>query len=166
MTDTIILDGPGTPETNRLPGDFRRRKDGAPYVKSLTETRQPKGNKPDLIEQCAARGIPTTGLTVPELRTALGPEPAWELYGRPSGFGDLIENQYNLMKYSERLVALGIAMDPSILRVLDGVDDEAAEREALDRMVNQAHEVAGKNVAAERGTFLHAVTEWADEVEL
>lgn len=161
---TIPLEPASKHATVQRPGDFRRRgEDGPPYVASLTKTRQPKGNRPELVEQCIARGIEHEGRTVPELRAALGPEPAWELYGRPSGYGDEIENQYNLMKWSERQIVAGIAAEPEVLRLLDESDDR---REALDRIANQAHEVAGSNVARDRGTFLHRVTEWADEVGL
>jgi len=150
------------------PGDFKRQgPDGPPYVKSLTKTRQPQGNKAELLEQAKARDLfvpPKT--TVPELRELLGPEPAWELYGRPSGFGRLIEDEWNLHKWRERNTVLGIAMDPDLLMIMQDVGDDLSEREALDRICNRAHDTehADTMMAADRGTFIHKLTEWADEV--
>ena len=149
------------------PGDFKRQgPDGPPYVKSLTKTRQPQGNKAELLEQAKARDLfvpPKT--TVPELRELLGPEPAWELYGRPSGFGRLIEDEWNLHKWRERNTVLGIAMDPDLLMIMQDVGDDLTEREALDRICNRAHDTehADTMMAADRGTFIHKLTEWADD---
>lgn len=155
----------GKPEPVRKPGDFKRKgADGPPYVKSLTKTRQPTGKKDELLERCAARGIDVPPkATVPTLKELLGPDPAWELYGRPSGFGDLIDNAHNLIKWKERQVVLGIAMQPDVLHELDDVDGDQDERAALDRIANRAHEVAGSDIAADRGTWVHLLTEWAEE---
>jgi len=149
------------------PGDFKRQgQNGPPYVKSLTKTRKPQGNKAELLEQAKARDLfvpPKT--TVPELRELLGPEPAWELYGRPSGFGRLIEDEWNLHKWRERNTVLGIAMDPDLLMIMQDVGDDLSEREALDRICGRAHntEHADTMMAADRGTFIHSLTEWADD---
>ena len=158
------------PSDTRDPNDFKRKgKDGPPYVKSLTKTRRPQGNKADLLAQAAARDLfvpPKT--TVPELRELLGSEPAWELYGRPSSYGRLIEDEWNLHKWRERNTVLGIAMDPGLLRILTA--DEylytLTERQALDRICDRAHDTehADTMMAADRGTFVHVLTEWADEV--
>lgn len=155
----------GQPETVRRPNDFRRRgPDGPPWVSSPDKTRKPKGNKPELLAKAAAAGhaLPDNpkDITVEKLIELLGPEPADELYGRPSGFGELIDDSWSLVKWKERQVALGIAMEPSILRELDNADDE---RHALDRIAMKAHEVAGSDIAAARGTWIHALTEWAEK---
>lgn len=162
---SIPLDQPSSSATVRKPGDFKRKgTDGPPYVKSLTKTRQPQGKKAELLEQCKARGLAVPDkVTVPELKELLGPEPAWDLYGRPSGYGELIDDSWNLIKWKERGVALGIAMEPSLLHELhDVADDEQAERNALDRIVNQAHDVAGSDIGALRGTWAHSICDWAD----
>ena len=162
---TDPFSGPGNSD-QRKPGDFKRRGDqGAPYVKSLTKTRQRQGNKPELLAQAEAADLfvpPKT--TVPELRELLGPEPAWEIVKRPSGLSDLIEDQWNLFKWLERSTVLGIALDPNLLRILDDVGDDLDERQALDRICAQAHDEqhADTKMAADRGTYIHTITEWAD----
>ena len=157
-----MLYGPSQNATVKKPGDFRRRgPDGPPWVASPDKTRKPKGNKPELLDKARAAGhdLPDK-ITVPELVDLLGPEPADELYGRPSGYGELIDDAWAIRKWGERQVALGIAMEPSILRELDNADDE---RKALDRIAMKAHDVAGSDIAAARGTWVHTLTEWAEK---
>ncbi len=165
----------------RRPGDFRRKgTDGPPYVASLTKTRQPKGNKAELIAKVQARCIDLTDFdfdnydgnpsscTVDQLREALGPEPADELYGRPSGFGDPLENSYALRKYVERQLVAGVIklvrdykIDPD--RV--DIDDQGV----LDGLVKDAERAADAMIWADRGTHVHLLVErhergqdWAD----
>jgi len=161
------LDAPndyGDTATVRRPGDFKRKGvDGPPYVASLTKTRQPTGKKDELIAQAVAKGIDVPAkVTIPQLKELIGVEPAWELYGRPSGYGDLIDNPFNLIKWKERQLVLGIAINPSLLRELDGCD-ESNERAALDKIAARAHAAADSDLAAERGTFVHLLTEWAEQ---
>lgn len=153
---------PSQNATVKKPGDFRRRgPDGPPWVASPDKTRKPKGNKPELLDKARAAGhdLPDK-ITVPELVDLLGPEPADELYGRPSGYGELIDDAWAIRKWGERQVALGIAMEPGILRELDNTDDE---RKALDRIAMKAHDIAGSDIGAARGTWVHALTEWAEK---
>jgi hypothetical protein len=147
---------PDTP--TRRPGDFRRKgTDGPPYIPSLTKTRQPTGNKPELIAKAMSRGLDPSGLTVPQLRELLGTEPADELYARPSGFGDALENQYALRKHIERGIAGGVArlvlagLDPSRL----DLDDIAT----LDRLVVAAQDAVDSMIWADRGTHVHRLIE-------
>jgi len=51
-------------------------------------------------------------------------------------------------------------MEPGILRELDNTDDE---RKALDRIAMKAHDIAGSDIGAARGTWVHALTEWAEK---
>ena len=156
---------------NARPAGFKRQGvDGPPYVKSLTVTRQRQGKKSDLHAQAKALHLfvpPKT--TVAELRELLGPEPAWELYGRPSGFGALIEDREGLARWDRRLTILGIAMDPHILTALQAVDPDdpeaPTENQALDQIASQAKDEhhADSKMAADRGTFVHALCDWADE---
>ena len=158
---------PSNSGDRRQPGEFKRKgKDGAPYVKSLTNTRQPTGLKPELLAKCAERDIfvPPKS-TVADLKDLLGTEPAWELYGRPSSFGKLISDDWSLFKWLERNTVLGIAMDPQLLRILDDVAAEGmTENQALDAIAAKAHDPdhADTKLAADRGTFCHVLTEWAD----
>lgn len=157
-----MIDYDTAPGAVRKPGDFRRRGvDGPPVVPSLTKTRQPTGKKADLVAKCEARGIDVpVKVTVAQLKDLLGPEPADDVYGRPSGFGELIDDGWNLIKWKERQVCLGIAMEPGVLRELQDADDE---RKALDKIAAVAHDRAGSDIGARRGTWVHSLTEWAEE---
>ncbi len=175
----IPLDAYDDPKPSGLtkkPGDFWRDSDGTPWVASLTKTRQPKGNKPELIEKVIARGIDLTdfdfdnydgrpgSLTVSQLKEALGPEPALEQRSRPSSLGKQIENTYNLDKWSERQVALGCAVGELDLTALLPVDqDDPAWKSRADGIVVEAKRAAKANLAAERGTHTHLLAELDDE---
>ena len=161
----IVLDqaGDSKPEYVRNPDDFLRlgHDQGAPRVMSLTKTRQPVGNKAELQQQCRDRGLDDSG-TIPVLKERLGPEPAFETYGRPSGFGHIIDDTTNLMKWAERMVALGIAIDPDVLHRLQGIDP-ADEKKTLDGIVARAREAADADMPSARGTWAHLLTEWAED---
>lgn len=163
----INLDAFDQPNDERDPTDFKRTKAGTPQVKSLTKTRKRQGKKADLLAAAEAAGhtIPAK-TTVAELHDLLGPEQAWETYRRPSGYGDLISEKYQLEQWKQRCVVLGIAIEPQMLGVMADVDpnDPNAEKKALDRIVTKAHEAADSDLAARRGTWVHELTEWADEV--
>jgi hypothetical protein len=170
---TEILDTPSSAERAvRKPGDFKRKGvDGPPYVKSATGTRKRPGKKADLLAAARAEGHTQVDdtWTVAQLHELLGREPSWELYGRPSGYGDEIDNPYSLIKWKERQIALGFAMRPELLhqllRELDGITDgdEQAERAALDKIAAGAHEAAGSDMAAARGTWIHLLTEAVEQ---
>lgn len=161
----------------RRPGDFRRRGDqGPPLVKSLTKTRKRQGKKADLQAQADAAGIDHTGMTVPQLHDALGPEAGDDVYGRPSGYGDLIEPMWNLMKHDQRQILFGalvygdddtqqfmdLWLDAGRPQFYDAVSDNQDARRILDRIAARCGDLAGRNNAAARGTWLHALTEWAE----
>lgn len=131
----------------RQPGQFRRSKTGTPYVVDPTGAVTKKGT------------------------------PKLMAYGRPSGFGKQIEDTYNLAKWSERTVALGLGIDYSLAcqamaqpelaaacATLVELDRDSTEfRSAADAIVVEAKRVAKAGLAAERGTQGHALTEEVDE---
>ena len=168
----ITLDDFTTPgeKPARRPGEFQRRgTDGPPYVTSLTEKKARGGTAADriaaaeaagldLAAAAAEQGVKVSGKLAAQL---LGPEPANELYARPSSLGEDIGNSSNLIKWKERQVAQGIALDPAILDRLNDIDP-ADQNRTLDGIVSHAHDIAGSPIAANRGTFVHLLTEWAD----
>lgn len=131
----------------RQPGQFRRSKQGTPYVVDPTGAVTKKGT-PKLLA-----------------------------YGRPSGFGKQIEDGYNLAKWSERQVSLGIGLDyadavaslatpvlASACAALGELDRDSKEfREAADAIITEAKRIAKSGLAAERGTHAHAIAEDDDE---
>ena len=143
----------GTPINNthfddepvRRPGDFYRSKIGTPYVSD------PSGAT---VKSGIRKGEPC--------RTA---------YNRPSGFGKPLENTYNLAKWSERQLVLGLAMDyhggiDLVARATTLIVDDrdtAQWRAAADGIVVEAKRIAKAGIAAERGSHAHALTEDDDE---
>ncbi len=94
-------------------------------------------------------------------------EPKRIAYGSPSGFSKLIENTYNLQKWGERRLALGIGVDLALiadchrLTLLDVDSDDY--KTLADRIVVAAKDAAETSLAADRGTHGHAVLEDDDE---
>jgi len=94
------------------------------------------------------------------------------MYGSPSNFGKTIENTTNLQKWGERRLALGIGLslaggDYELLELCHGLarlDVDSDEYKTLaDQIVVRSKEIAEANLAANRGTHTHALTEDNDE---
>lgn len=137
---TLVLPQPNAP-AERNPDDFKRRADGTPYVSDPTGATVKSGDRAG--------------------------EPKWVLYGRPSGFGQQIENTFNLRKWTERRIVLGIGNDP---RLSEGVrnfyaadPDDDATKDELDAFVKRALDAAKAGLAAEQGTHSHELTEDAEQ---
>lgn len=136
---TVLATGEAPPP-ERAPGDFRRSTTGTPYVSD------PSG--------ATVRSGPRKG------------EPKLLAYGRPSSFGKQIESTYNLQKWSERQVVLGLQLDPTLLAGPDLVErdrDTAEWRADADAVVAAARDAARASLAAERGTHAHDLAELDDE---
>lgn len=88
-------------------------------------------------------------------------------YASPSGLGKLIENDTALVKWQQRKALRGLALDPTLyaqcaeLLTLDEDSDE--HRSLADSIVAQAKDLAEANLAAERGTHAHTLSEYSDE---
>lgn len=161
------IDAPnmGAPAPTRKPGDFRRRGvDGPPIVPSLDKTRQPKGNKPELIAKAEARGIDPAGMTVVQLREALGPEPADAVYARPSSLGDVLDKGGGLelwkqRKHTEGMLRLFADGPVDAGNAADILAAGLANPSTFDPITADALEAAEHMAAAHRGTYVHAVCE-------
>jgi len=94
-------------------------------------------------------------------------EPKRLAYGSPSNRGKQIENTTNLVKWGERRVVLGIGADPELVAMcaqLTGLDVDSDEYKTLaDSIIMRAKEAAEANLAADRGTHGHALTEDSDD---
>jgi hypothetical protein len=88
-------------------------------------------------------------------------------YGSPSSRGKLIENTYNLTKWGERRVVMGIGVDLALIAdcaLVAKLDPDSDEfKEAADRIVMRAKDAAEAGLAADRGSHGHALTEDHDE---
>ena len=78
-------------------------------------------------------------------------------YRRPSGFA-VEPNTYNLMTWKERQLVMGLlTLLGDEVHALD-LDD----RDAIDRLINDSYDASDTSLAADRGTFVHALTEYID----
>ena len=92
---------------------------------------------------------------------------ALRTYARPSNFGKQVENTYNLVKWNERMVALGLAasMSEEVREALyagEGHHDSPEWKAIADGIVVHAKRQAGAMVKAEQGTVGHQITEDSD----
>lgn len=87
-------------------------------------------------------------------------------YTRVTTFIDVLEDKKNLEAWSNRMVLIGIAKDTGFLTGVLDHDPEAKEgKDALNRLAAAAKEYAGADDKADKGTFLHALSEMADRHE-
>jgi hypothetical protein len=114
-----------------------------------------------------ARGIPwvanADGETIKD-----GSRPKWEQYGRPSSLGKDIENTYNLDRHNERQIVFGMLVEDGdltnrLLRLAELDQTSSEAKEAADGIVALTKRLAKANLAADRGTHMHAVTEDDDQ---
>lgn len=80
-------------------------------------------------------------------------------YQRCTKFIDVIEDHYNLERWSERMVALGLASRPDLLLSVQAHTDD---KNRLNEICRDAKEAAKASAAATTGTALHALTELID----
>lgn len=143
-TNAFADEPSGTIERGR--GGFYRNAMDTPYVAELAG---------GVVKSGPRKGLPK--------RTA---------YGSPSGFGKQIENTFNLQKWGERRVVVGIGIEAArgeyvllgmchALALLE-VDSDAY-KDLADKIVVRAKDVAETDLAAERGTHGHAIVEDDDE---
>jgi hypothetical protein len=137
----VIAAAPPVGGIQRGRGGFLRSTDGKPYVTD------PSGAT---VKSGARKG-----------------EPKRLAYGSPSSAGKMIENTYNLQKWGERMTVLGVGIDAEVaaacmaLTTLERDSDEF--KAAADAVVVAAKAAAKANLAAERGTHTHALSEDHDE---
>lgn len=83
-------------------------------------------------------------------------------YTRCTTFVDCLDDKYNLQKWQQRMVALGLADRPDLLLAVSAHRDDKRE---LDQITGKALEAAQAGAAATTGTALHALTEKIDRGE-
>jgi hypothetical protein len=95
-------------------------------------------------------------------------------YARASSYGGQIEDKTNLQKWELRQVVRGMAIDPSLVKAVPEVALDRAnqteqfsknDKDALNRIAEQAKEAAGSSDKAGLGTAIHAATEYVDRGE-
>jgi hypothetical protein len=128
----------------RRPGDFTRTKQGTPVV-----------------------SVPDGHLVKPK-RKADPPRIATTPYGRPSGFGKIIEDMYSIHKWDQRQQVYGFAVLPELVEragILLAIEDRESQewKDEADKIVKAAKIAAKSSLAADRGTHAHELTEDDDE---
>lgn len=81
-------------------------------------------------------------------------------YTRCTTFVSCLEDTYNLSRWQQRMVAIGLAESPDLMLQINSVDKE--DKKALNGVCESAMERAKAHAAATIGTALHALTERLD----
>ena len=80
-------------------------------------------------------------------------------YTRATTFIDVIDDKFQLQRWMQRMVALGLASRPDLLLSVSAHRDD---KKQLDKICDDAREAANATAAATTGTALHALTELID----
>lgn len=80
-------------------------------------------------------------------------------YQRTSSFGSVLEDTYQLAKWQQRNVALGLVKQPALYGQVAASQDESR---VLDHLCKLAQEAAGSKEKAEYGTLVH---EWCEKID-
>lgn len=117
---------------------------------------------------------------MPDLKqeTRPHPEPERDAYGRyklktPSGgtkahqrvttFAGLVADTYNISKWMQRSVAIGLHKRPDLYSLMGSYRDPHGDnRDQVNILVDQAREASGASTGATLGTALHSYTEQFD----
>ena len=84
-------------------------------------------------------------------------------YTRCTTFIDGVEDNYNLVQWAKRQVAIGLSQRPDLQALVAGyATDPEAHKNELTQIAETAMEAAGSSKAANLGTALHAMTERLD----
>ena len=84
-------------------------------------------------------------------------------YTRTTTYIDVIEDKSNLDKWGDRMVLLGVAMDPKLTNGALEIDRDARDgKDELNRRAQVAKNLAGASDKADKGTFLHGLSELRD----
>ncbi|MFC4089372.1 hypothetical protein [Micromonospora sp. GCM10011541] len=87
-------------------------------------------------------------------------------YTRCTTFIDVIEDKSALTKWGKRMVLVGAAKAPQVVREAVGLDHtDPAGKKALDAKAETLVNVAGANDKREKGTHLHGLSEYVDRGE-
>ena len=106
-------------------------------------------------------GIPRDRWGRPLIVPAGGGTP--EPYTRVSTLAKTLDNKDALMRWKQRMTAVGIGLRPDLAHLASVVKDDNRK---LDELVEQAMAAAETTRAANVGTTLHALTEFLDKGEM
>lgn len=85
---------------------------------------------------------------------------------RTTTFIDCIEDKSSLVDWGKRMVLVGAARQPSLLEAVQKLDpNDPKDRNKLNGLAERAVDISGANDKREKGTHLHALSEYADRGE-
>lgn len=84
-------------------------------------------------------------------------------YTRVTTYVGCLEDTFNLSRWQQRMVAIGLSQRPDLMLAVSSTDPE--EKKKLNELTEQAIEAARGTAAATIGTALHALTERIDRGE-
>jgi hypothetical protein len=83
-------------------------------------------------------------------------------YQRCTTFVGCLEDTFNLSRWQQRMVALGLAARPDLLMSVSAHSDD---KDTLNKLCDEAREAAAASAAAPTGTALHRIAERLDRGE-
>lgn len=89
---------------------------------------------------------------------ATGKKQAWQ---RATTFAKMLQDQYGLMEWQQRMTAKGLALRPDLLDLVSTLDVKN-DRAQINKLLEEAKSAAGSKVAANQGTVVHKHTEDVD----
>lgn len=85
-----------------------------------------------------------------------------ELYTRATTFASTIDDRWNLERWQQRMVAVGLVQRSDLYAQVAANHDD---KKVLDRLCDEAREAAQASASANTGTALHTLTERVDRGE-
>ncbi|MFJ6183782.1 hypothetical protein [Streptomyces sp. NPDC092295] len=118
---------------------------------------QPKPLHPNLA-------VPRDGWGRPLIVPEVGGKPKG--HTRTTTFIDCIEDKSNLIDWKARNVLVGMTRRPDLAdRARELNPEDAADKKALNELVELAEDAAGANDRSRKGTYLHDLSEYVDRGE-
>ncbi|MGW3336224.1 hypothetical protein ACWDCL_01920 [Streptomyces sp. NPDC001009] len=117
-----------------------------------------------LVDLTPAPTVPRDGWDRPLVIPPQGGKPM--ALTRTTTFIDCLEDKSALSDWKSRSTLIGAARRPELLNVVTQLDPEDPDdKRRLNRLAEQAQEIAGANVKREKGTHLHTLSEYVDRGE-
>lgn len=116
----------------------------------------PSEKRPGKINKCSGCGNNEEGMK------------GWRLksYTRTTTYIDVLEDKTNINAWQGRMTLIGTAIDPTLLDGVLDIDPETREgKDALNRRAEIAKKKAGAEDKADRGSWLHGLSEMVDNGE-
>lgn len=111
-----------------------------------------------------AKKVPRDGFGRPKVKAPDGSGTI--TYTRCTTYVDVLEDKYNLQRWQQRMVALGLADRPDLQLAVAAMErgdrGDALDKTGLNKLCEQAQEAAKAHARATIGTSLHSLTERID----